>query len=221
MICKNCKNETFYQLQNEYIKCKVCAKKYSLKKLKTDEDIIIGFWQDKTALELSKELKLNYKTIKNRFDEIRYKLSKFLEESYNSLPKDYSEYEEYYYFSQKQKLQNIKSLYEAINIIGFYSNNLVYTLLMPNLKHRRESKNEGFEEYLNWHKIYSKESYKTKLYDFWKFLEENLKKYKGVEYESFFYYLKECEFKFNYQKDEQLEILKNIITLPDAYSTIV
>ena len=77
MICKNCKNDSFYQLQNEYIKCKICAKKYSLKKLKTDENIIIGFWQDKTALELSKELNLNYKTIKSRFDEIRYKLSKF------------------------------------------------------------------------------------------------------------------------------------------------
>lgn len=210
MICKNCKNDSFYQLQNEYIKCKICAKKYSLKKLKTDENIIIGFWQDKTALELSKELNLNYKTIKSRFDEIRYKLSKFLEEEYYSMPKDYSEYEEFYYFSQKQKLQNIKSLYEAINIIGFYSNEKIYTLLMPNLKHRRESKNEGFEEYLNWHKIYSQNSYKTKLYDFWKFLEENLKKYNGVSYESFFYYLKECEFKFNYEKNLQLKILKNL-----------
>jgi transposase len=210
MICKNCKNDSFYQLQNEYIKCKICAKKYSLKKLKTDENIIIGFWQDKTALELSKELNLNYKTIKSRFDEIRYKLSKFLEEEYYSMPKDYSEYEEFYYFSQKQKLQNIKSLYEAINIIGFYSNEKIYTLLMPNLKHRRESKNEGFEEYLNWHKIYSQNSYKTKLYDFWKFLEENLKKYNGVSYESFFYYLKECEFKFNYEKNLQLTILKNL-----------
>ena len=210
MICKNCKNDSFYQLQNEYIKCKICAKKYSLKKLKTDENIIIGFWQDKTALELSKELNLNYKTIKSRFDEIRYKLSKFLEEEYYSMPNDYSEYEEFYYFSQKQKLQNIKSLYEAINIIGFYSNEKIYTLLMPNLKHRRESKNEGFEEYLNWHKIYSQNSYKTKLYDFWKFLEENLKKYNGVSYESFFYYLKECEFKFNYEKNLQLTILKNL-----------
>lgn len=210
MICKNCKNNSFYQLQNEYIKCKICAKKYSLKKLKTDENIIIGFWENKTALEVSKELNLNYKTIKSRFDELRYKLSRFLEDEYYAMPKDYSEYEEFYYFSQKQKLQNIKSLYEAINIIGFYSNEKVYTLLMPNLKHRRESKNAGFEEYLNWHKVYSQNSYKTKLYDFWKFLEESLKKYNGVSYESFFYYLKECEFKFNYEKNEQLEILKTL-----------
>ncbi len=210
MICKNCGNNSFYTLANEYIKCKNCAKKYSQKKLKTDEEIEKGFLENKTALELSNELKLNYKTVKHRYDEIRYKLSQFLEEEYNKLPKDYSEYEEFYYFSQKQKLTNVKSLYEAINIIGFFSNNRVYTLLMPNLKHRRESKNEGFEEYLSWHKIYSKESYKTKLYDFWRFLEENLKKYNGVSYESFFYYLKECEFRFNFTLEEQIEILKNL-----------
>ena len=176
MICKNCGNTSFYALANDYIKCKKCAKKYSLKKLKLDEDILIGFWENKTALQLSKHLNLNYKTVKNRYDEIRYKLSKFLEDEYNNLPKDYSEYEEHYYFTKKQKLQNIKSLYEAINIIGFYSCDKVYTLLMPNLKHRRESLNQGFEEYLNWHRIYSKESYKTKIYDFWKFLEDKLKK---------------------------------------------
>jgi transposase len=211
MICKNCKNQTFYTLADDYIKCKKCAKKYSLKKLKRDQDILDGFCKNITALELSKQLKLNYKTIKNRYDEIRAKLPQFLEDEYNSMPKDFSEYEEYYYFTKKQKLQNIKSLYEAINIIGFYSNEKVYTLLMPNLKQRRESLNANeYEEYLNWHKIYSKESYKTKLYDFWKFLEENLKKYKGIENEYFFYYLKECEFRFNYTLEEQEKILKNL-----------
>ena len=81
---------------------------------------------------------------------------------------------------------------------------------MPNLKHRRESNSEGFEEYLNWHRIYSKESYKTKLYDFWKYLEENLKRYNGISYENFFYYLKEYEFKFNYDKQNQEEILNKL-----------
>lgn len=211
MICKNCNNTSFYMLKDDYIKCKKCAKKYSIKKLKRDEDIINGFCEEKNALELSKELKLNYKTVKNRYDEIRSKIPQFLEDVYNSMPKDYSEYEEYYYFTKKQKLNNIKSLYEAINIIGFYSNEKVYTLLMPNLKHRRESHaGSEYEEYLNWHKIYSKESYKTNLYDFWKYLEKNLKKYKGIEYEYFFFYLKESEFRFNYSKQEQLEILKNL-----------
>ena len=39
---------------------------------------------------------------------------------------------------------------------------------------------------------------------------DNLKKYKGVEEDNFYYYLKESEFKFNYTKDEQIEILRNL-----------
>lgn len=210
MKCKNCNNTTFYHLANEYIKCKKCTKKYSLKKLKKEDDILHGFCENLTALELSKELNLNYKTIKNKYDDLRHKISIFLEDTYNNTAKDYSEYEEYYYFNQKQKSKKIKSLYEAINIIGFYSNEKIYTLLMPQLKLRKEASNEEFEKYLSWHKIYSKDSYKTKLYDFWKYLEENIKKYKGIEEEYFFFYLKECEFKFNYKKEEQLEILKNL-----------
>ena len=86
MICKNCENDSFYALANDYIKCKKCAKKYSLKKLQTDNDIFDGFLANKTALELSNELKLNYKTAKHRYDEIRYKLSQFLEIEYNKHP---------------------------------------------------------------------------------------------------------------------------------------
>ena len=56
MICQNCNNTTFYTLANDYIKCKICAKKYSLKKLQKDELVIIKFCENKNALEVSKEL---------------------------------------------------------------------------------------------------------------------------------------------------------------------
>ena len=68
----------------------------------------------------------------------------------------------------------------------------------------------NFENYLKWHKIYSQNSYTTPLNVFWKYLEENLKKYKGIDERNFFYYLKECEFKFNYLQNKQIEILKDI-----------
>ena len=210
MICSNCKNRNFYNLANDYIKCKKCAKKLSLKKIAKDKLIIEKFCENKNALQSSKELKLNYKTIKDRFDAIRQKIAIFSEETYNNSIKINVEFEEFYYLKEREKAKKRKSLSEAVNIIGFYSNDKVYTLLMPNLKHRRESNSEGFEEYLNWHRIYSKESYKTKLYDFWKYLEENLKRYNGISYENFFYYLKEYEFKFNYEKQNQKEILNKL-----------
>lgn len=210
MKCSNCNNNSFYTLKNDYIKCKKCTKKYSLKKLEREKLIKKAFCENKTALELARELKLNYRTIKDRYDEYRYNIAKYLEDEYNSSIKEYNEYEEYYFFNQRQKDKKVKSLYEAVNIMGFYSNNKVYTLLMPKLINRSEGENESFEQYLKWHKLHSKDSYKTNLYKFWIFLEENLKKYKGVKENSFFFYLKECEFRFNYSKEEQIEILGNL-----------
>lgn len=210
MKCKNCNNQTFYTLQNGYIKCKKCAKKYSVNKLQKEEAIVKAFCGNKNALETSKELNLNYRTIKDKFDEIRHKIAIFLEEEYNCSIKDYSEYEEFYYFKQRDKNKKKKNLYEAINIMGFYSNNRVYTLLMPKLTTTMFEEDSGFDEYMHWYKIHSQNSYQTNLRNFWNFLEENLKKYKGVNEDNFFYYLKESEFKFNYIKEEQIEILLNL-----------
>lgn len=211
MICPNCKNRNFYNLANDYIKCTKCSKKLSLKKIAKDKLIIEKFCENKNALQSSKELKLNYKTIKDRFDLFRKKIAIFLENSYQDSIHDYSEYEEFYYFKQRGKSKKVKSLDEATNIIGFYSNQKVYTLLMPNIKYRTFATNdEDFFQYLLWYKLQSKNSHKTTLKLFWVFLEEELKKYKGVNEENFFYYLKECEFRFNYKKSEQIEILNSI-----------
>jgi len=210
MICQNCNNTTFYTLANDYIKCKTCAKKYSLKKLQKDDLIIIQFCENKNALKISKELELNYKTVKDRFDIFRKKIALFLEHEYNNSIHDYNEYEEFYYIKEREKKKKKKSLSESINIMGFYSNKKVYTLLMPKIGRRAFDIEDGFIQYLNWNKIHSLNSHQTNLNIFWKFLEDNLKKYKGVEEDNFFYYLKESEFKFNYTKDEQIEILRNL-----------
>ena len=210
MICQNCNNTTFYTLANDYIKCKTCAKKYSLKKLQKDNLIIIQFCENKNAIKISKELELNYKTVKDRFDIFRKKIALFLEHEYNNSIHDYNEYEEFYYIKEREKKKKKKSLSESINIMGFYSNKKVYTLLMPKIGRRAFDIEDGFIQYLNWNKIHSLNSHQTNLNIFWKFLEDNLKKYKGVEEDNFFYYLKESEFKFNYTKDEQIEILRNL-----------
>ncbi len=55
MICPNCENKDFYNLANDYIKCKKCAKKLSLKKIEKDKLIIQKFCENKTAFEVSNE----------------------------------------------------------------------------------------------------------------------------------------------------------------------
>lgn len=189
MICKSCQSNQFYQLKNDYIKCKNCSKKYSLKKLKLDEQIIDSFIANKNALQVSKDLELNYRTVKNRYDFYRLNLTSFLNDIYNESFKQYSEYEE-----KRVVLNKNKDLF--IDVMAFTNGNSVYSILMPNFSSTSAKK-----------KIYSNKFYETKLYDFWLHLNENLKQYKGINQERIVLYIKEYEFKFNYNTEEQKEIL--------------
>lgn len=209
--CPFCNNKHLYQLQNNYKKCSSCKKKFSLKKIETDKRVIELFCNQISANSCAKLLNVNYRTIKNRYDIFRKLIANYLEDVYHSSIKDNSSYEEFYYFTDKQKKDKKKSLYNAVNIIGFYSNKRIYTLLMPKLpSYNTKEESKTFENYLKWHRIFSIDSYSTPLNIFWKYLEKNLHKYKGINEKNFFFYLKECEFKFNYLQNEQIEILKEL-----------
>ena len=209
--CPFCNAKKLYKLQNNYKKCSSCHKKFSLKKLERDYTIINFFCNNINANKCAKLLNVNYRTIKNRYDLFRKLIANYLEEVYHSSIKDNSSYEEFYYFTDKQRKKKNRSLYNAINIIGFYSNKRIFTLLMPKLPMSdNQEDNKNFENYLKWHRLFSQDSYSTPLNIFWKYLEKNLRKYKGIDDENFFYYLKECEFKFNYLQNEQITILKKI-----------
>jgi transposase-like protein len=56
-------------------------------------------------------------------------------------------------------------------------------------------------------KISKNKKEQTLIHRFLYYFENEILKYKGVSDENFFYYLKEIEFKFNFTKDEQREIL--------------
>ena len=209
--CPFCNYHILYDLKDNYKKCKSCGSKFSTQKLKTDLEIINYFCNNINANKTSKLLDVNYRTVQNRYMLFRKLIASFLEEEYNSSIKDNSSYQEYYYFTQINQNKKTRSLFDAINIIGFYSSQKIYTLLMPKLpKYSVQTSTKDYEYYLKWHKLYSSNSYKTPLNIFWKYLENNLKKYKGIDEKNFFYYLKECEFKFNYLQNKQIEILKNL-----------
>ena len=209
--CPFCNCDKLYILQNNYIKCKNCTKKFSPKKIATELQIINYFCKNINAQQTSKELNLNYKTIHNKYTLFRKLCASYLEKIYQDSSEEESSYEEYYYFTQREKNKKSKSIYNAVNIIGFYSNKMVYTLLMPSLpKTVKEDKDKSFEKYLQWHKIHSYDNSTSKLKEFWNFLEINIKIYQGVNNNSFFYYLKEFEFKYNFSKEDQVKILQKI-----------
>mgnify|MGYP000135583775 CR=1 FL=1 len=209
--CPYCDYTKLYDLKNNYKKCASCKTKFSTNKVQTDIFCIEYFSNNINANKTSQILDLNYRTVQNRYTLFRKLIASFLDEEYNNSIKDNSSYEEYYYFPTTIQNKKKRSLFDATNIIGFYSNKKIYTLLMPKLpKYSSQTNTKDYEYYLKWHKLYSKNSYQTPLSIFWKYLEENLKKYKGVDEKNFFYYLKECEFKFNYLHNMQIEILKNL-----------
>lgn len=209
--CPYCNCKKLYILKNDYIKCKECSRKFSLKKYNLDLKIIDFFCNDSNALETSKRLNINYRTVQNRYSLFRKLCVNYLDELYQNSVQEKSSYEEHYFFTQKDKVKKAKSIYDAINIIGFFSNNRVFTLLMPALPKPLDKKEDkSFEKYLQWHKIYSAQNQTSKLKDFWIFLDESIRKYKGINSENFIYYLKECEFKFNFSKEMQQQILKDI-----------
>lgn len=209
--CPYCNSKRLYILKDNYKKCSYCHKKFSINKIKKDYVVIEFFCNNINANKCAKILNLNYRTVQNRYILFRKLIAKYLEEIHYNEILDNSSYEEFYYFTKKEKMNKKKSLYDAINILGFYSNKKVFTLLMPKLpRYNTIEEDFEFEKYLKWHKIYSQYSYRTPLNVFWKYLEENLKKYKGIDEENFFYYLKECEFKFNYLQNRQIEILKDL-----------
>lgn len=209
--CPFCGSNRLYELQDNFKKCSSCKKKFSSRKLETDYTIIEFFCNNINANKCANILKINYRTVQNRYTLYRRLIANYLEEIYQSNIQDNSSYEEFYYFTDIQKAKKGKSLYDAINLIGFYSNRQIYTLLMPKLpRFGEDTDHKEFEQYLKWHKLYSRNSYKTPLSIFWKYLEENLKKYKGINEKNFFFYVKECEFKFNFLQNKQIEILKEL-----------
>lgn len=211
MNCPKCNTTHLYTLSNDYFKCASCKAKFSLKKYDMDCEVIHHFCSNINAQKSAQLLKVNYRTVSNRYALFRKLIAKHAQDIYEQQIHTENSYEEHYYFTQRQKNRKRKSLYEAVNIIGFYSNQTIYTLLMPKLsKSSLQEHDESFERYLSWHKLQSQNAYKTPLKVFWAYLEQNLKKYKGINEENFFYYLKECEFKYNYVLHQQIEILKNL-----------
>jgi len=65
-------------------------------------------------------------------------------------------------------------------------------------------------KFLLFNKVAKLEKIDNNIQKFWQFLDEVISKYRGINENNFFYYLKEAEFKFNYKKDERFEILKNL-----------
>lgn len=203
--CSYCNAKHLYQLKNGYIKCAQCKRKLSLKKHKRVLDTLDAFLNNQTALYSSQQLKINYITVSNYYMHFRKLITYYLDTVQQQEPYTSQEYDEYIYIKND-------NIYTAQNFLTFVYNRKIYNLMMPSLyKFRTYDKSEEeLSKFLFLNKIAKIESKNGLITQFWNYLEEFLKKFKGIHSGHFIYYLKEAEYKFNYpiafQKEKLLEL---------------
>jgi len=216
MECIYCDNKKLYKLKSGQLKCCACKKKFSPKKLQKELTIIRCFCDDKSANQTAKELNINYISVHKRYELFRNLIANFLEEAYKN--KDVKEYDEYLYIPRSKK--KIKeNIFDAQNFLTFNYDNKIYNLLMPNLKiYKKQFIDDGAEEiyfkefskFMMMNKISKTQKRENIITRFWLYFEDSILKYKGVTDRNFIFYLKEIEFKFNYEKYMQKDIIKNL-----------
>jgi len=216
MKCPYCKHSVTYKLKTDQEKCSKCKRKFSPKKILLEQKICDFFCSDKNINETVKELQLNYITVQKRYMKYREYIPSYLEKEYEKY--ETKEYDEYVYLP-KSKKKIKENIFEAQNFLTFcYNENKVYNLLMPNLnRYKQQFQSDNLEEqyfkefsrFMMFNKIAKIKKRDNPIVQFWNFLESYILKYKGINQENFYYYLKECEFKFNYTKVEQIEILSS------------
>ncbi len=218
MNCPYCNHTNTYRLNTGQEKCAKCKKKFSPKKIYKNIIFAENFCNNKTAKECSKELGFNYITVKKTYELFRSLISKYQEDEFNRYQSQ--EYDEYVYLP-KSKKKIKENIFDAQNFLTFsYNEDQIYNLLMPNLnKYKSQFLDDGLEDvyfkefskFMMFNKIAKTNKKDNSITRFWNYFEDEILKYKGIDNENFFFYLKEFEFKFNHKKSEAKEILLHLI----------
>ena len=221
--CPYC-HGNLYRLSGGMCKCAACRKKFSPKKLLRDFDVIARFCRGETARKASKETGMSYQSVTARYARLRLLAAAHLEAAYEAERDTIGEFEEYIYL-EASKRHDKRHIFDAHNFITFDYGGRVYNLLMPSLRRfKQEFIDDGlerlyyeqFSRFLRIHRIAKVEKNQNTITAFWDFFETQIARYKGIRPENFPYYLKEAEFKFNYDEEEQIEILTQKWLFDDA-----
>ena len=216
MNCPACNNKTFYNLKDGRKKCKKCGARFSIKKIEIKQKLIECFCDDLSAYECSKRLSISYVKAKVFYDKTRKEIALFLERSFDQ--ERVLEYDEYIYL-EKSKRGDKRNIFDAFSFLTFEYDDKVYNVLLEDLsKFKTQFLLDGaedayykeFSKNMMFNKISKLQKKDNLIVKFWDFFESSITKYKGIKRENFFYYLKECEFKFNYLKKEQIRIINKL-----------
>jgi len=218
MKCPYCNHSITYILKTAQERCSRCKRKFSPKRILLEKRTIECFCENKKIQQTAEILDVTYVTIQKKYFSYRKYIASYLEEAYSRYTA--SQYDEYVYLP-KSKKKIKENIFEAQNFLTFcYDETKIYNLLMPNLdRYKQQFLNDNLEEvyfkefssFMMFNKIAKIQKSDNPIIEFWKFFEEYILQYKGIDKKNFFYYLKECEYKFNYSKKEQKDILEHLI----------
>jgi len=217
MECIYCGHPHTYELANSHRKCRRCRRKFSPKKIEKIETIIECFCKDVTTFECAKKHSLSYLTVKKQYAAIRSLLVRYLEERYQKRTSTQA-FEEYIYLEKSK--DPIKDIFDGYNFLTFvYDERCIYNILMPDLARFKNSfYDDGLNQiYYNQFRHFLRSAKITKnpnhplIYEFWDFLESFLPKFRGIKRENFFFYLKEAEFKFNFDCVKLKSVLRDAL----------
>jgi hypothetical protein len=202
-----------YTLGGGYKKCASCRRKFSPKKIACHARLLESFCRGESATETAKKYGMYYARVHKKFMEFRYSVACHAQSEFNGNLSRVEEYEEYIYLPICKR-RNIEELYGSYDILIFDYGTKIYTTLIRVEKRYNVHNSEPKElkKLFTNKKIAKLRSRENKIALFIDFFEERMALFRGVGKEQFFYYLKECEFFFNYDEAQREAILQKART---------
>jgi len=204
-----------YTLADNRVKCSRCNKKIAKQKINKVITLIYAFVNNESALHLAKRISLSYVSVQKYYKEFRRISAQICENEYEGFRDTNCEYEEYFYL-EKSKQSKKEAIFDAHNFLTFDYNKHIYTLLMPSLHQYKkqfiqdnleETYTSEFNKFKRDNRIIKVSSHHNNIVKFWEYFENRILHYKGISSESFAYYLKEYEFKYNHTETEAIRLL--------------
>lgn len=210
--CIYCNCEKLYTLGGGYKKCASCRRKFSPKKVTCHARLLESFCRGESASEAAKKYGMYYARVHKKFMEFRAAVASHAQNEFNNNMDKVKEYEEYIYLPASKR-RSEEALYSAFDILIFDYGTKIYTTLIR-VEKRYNPHNTQLKELK---KIFTSKkiakicSHENMIALFRDFLEERMALFRGVGKEQFFYYLKECEFLFNYDEVQRGEIVQKAL----------
>ena len=232
--CIFCNQYGLYRLADKRVKCKHCNKRYSLVQLKRYMLILYYFYLEISARKTAKELRVNYKTVQDRFMQFRKNIAVYCNSEARKLNGEV-ELDETYFGGKKKGKRGRGAKNKAIAFGILERNGKVHTVIVPNVSKETlmaeiEDKtlkgsvfySDGWKSYVDLeqygkHNVINKDEGYVKgsthingIEGFWSYAKERFHKYHGIKKHNYPLYLKEMEFRFNHRSESVFNLLFDI-----------